>query len=73
MKPRNTLPAWMSKASASSLQGATVVCLVPVRTDTKWWHDYAMRDEIRLVGGRVRFGRAQSSAPFPSRNHRVQT
>ena len=34
---------WMEKAYKSSLVGATVVCLVPSRTDTAWWHDYAMR------------------------------
>ena len=34
---------WMKKAYESSLHGATVVCLVPARTDTKWWHDYAVK------------------------------
>lgn len=33
------LPAWMRKARASALEGATVVCLVPARTDTRWWQD----------------------------------
>jgi len=28
--------AWMQKAYESSLAGATVVCLVPARTDTRW-------------------------------------
>jgi len=60
------LPVWMAKAYASSLQGATVVCLVPSRTDTKWWHDFAMRGEVRLIRGRVRFAHAPSGAPFPS-------
>ena len=31
-----TIGAWMRKAYESALQGATVVCLVPARTDTKW-------------------------------------
>ena len=57
---------WMKKAYESSLNGATVVCLVPARTDTKWWHDYAMKGEIRLVKGRLKFGDSQNSAPFPS-------
>ena len=57
---------WMKKAYESSLNGATVVCLVPARTDTKWWHDYAMKGEIRLVKGRLKFGGGQNSAPFPS-------
>ncbi len=57
---------WMKKAYESSLKGATVVCLVPARTDTKWWHDYAMKGEIRLIKGRLKFGDSQNSAPFPS-------
>jgi phage N-6-adenine methyltransferase len=59
--------AWMKKAYEESLRGATVVCLVPSRTDTFWWHEYAMKaDEIRYVRGRVRFIGAESTAPFPS-------
>ena len=57
---------WMKKAYESSLQGATVVCLVPSRTDTYWWHEYAMKGEIRLLRGRLKFGDAVYSAPFPS-------
>lgn len=58
---------WMAKAhSAASRELATVVCLVPARTDTKWWHAFAMRHEIRLLRGRLRFGDATTSAPFPS-------
>lgn len=55
---------WMKKALESE---ATVVCLVPARTDTKWWHDYAMKaSEIRFVKGRLKFGDSKNSAPFPS-------
>ena len=58
---------WMEKAYVSSLKGATVVCLVPARTDTRWWHDYAMSaSEIKFVKGRLKFGDAENSAPFPS-------
>ncbi|HXU02151.1 MAG TPA: DNA N-6-adenine-methyltransferase [Polyangia bacterium] len=58
---------WMRKAFAASLAGATVVCLVPSRTDTGWWHDFAMRaHERRFLRGRVRFVGATSGAPFPS-------
>lgn len=57
---------WMEKAYYSSLRGATVVCLVPSRTDTRWWHDYAMKGDITFIKGRLRFGGAKNSAPFPS-------
>ena len=56
--------AWMKKASETK---GLVVCLVPARTDTKWWHDYAMKaKEIRFVRGRLHFGDSKNSAPFPS-------
>jgi phage N-6-adenine-methyltransferase len=57
---------WMKKAYESSLSGATVVCLVPARTDTKWWHEYAMKGDIEFIRGRLKFGDSQNSAPFPS-------
>ena len=57
---------WMRKAYEASLDGATVVCLVPARTDTAWWWDYAMKGDIRFVRGRLKFGGSKDSAPFPS-------
>jgi phage N-6-adenine-methyltransferase len=60
------IKAWMRKAYEASRNGATVVCLVPARTDTAWWHDYAMKGQIRFLRGRLKFGGAANSAPFPS-------
>jgi len=60
------IKACMKKAWESSLSGATVVCLVPSRTDTAWWHDYAMKGDIEFIRGRLKFGGAKNSAPFPS-------
>jgi hypothetical protein len=48
------------------VRGATVVCLVPARTDTAWWHDYAMKGKITFIRGRLKFGGQKNSAPFPS-------
>ena len=61
-----TIGLWMAKALHSSRSGATVVCLVPARTDTRWWHDYAMKGEIEFLRGRLKFGGHRNSAPFPS-------
>ena len=61
-----TISKWMKKAYESSLSGATVVCLVPARTDTNWWHDYAMKGDIEFIRGRLKFGGSKNSAPFPS-------
>lgn len=68
------ISGWMWKAWAASLDGATVVCLVPARTDTRWWHDYVIggRAEVRFLPGRIKFegrdgsGGRQGRAPFPS-------
>lgn len=58
--------AWVRKAYESAQQGATVVCLLPARTDTAWFHDYCQRGEIRFLRGRLKFGGSKNSAPFPS-------
>lgn len=58
--------AWMKKAYESALHGALVVCLVPARTDTAWWHEYAVRGDVTFLRGRVRFVGAPFNAPFPS-------
>ena len=58
---------WIEKAYWESTKGCIVVCLTFARTDTKWWHDWAMRAaEIRLVQGRIKFQDALNSAPAPS-------
>ena len=58
--------AWMAKAYRASQAGATVVCLVPARTDTAWWHDYAAKGAVEFLRGRLKFGGHKNSAPFPS-------
>lgn len=57
---------WMEKAFESSKKGCLVICLVPARTDTNWWHNYAIKGEIRFIKGRLKFGGSKTSAPFPS-------
>jgi phage N-6-adenine-methyltransferase len=56
----------------------TVTMLIPARTDTKWWHAYCAKGEVRFVKGRLKFinpalpsyradGQFKMSpAPFPS-------
>ncbi len=57
---------WVRKAYESSREGATVVCLVPARTDTAWFQDFCMKGELRFIRGRLKFGGSKNSAPFPS-------
>lgn len=60
---------FMAKADAEAKKGATVVCLVPARTDTEWWERYCAPYERRFLRGRLRFflrGEESGTAPFPS-------
>ena len=53
---------WVEKAVKS-----TVVMLLPARTDTGWFHDWCLPyGEITYIRGRLKFGGATNSAPFPS-------
>lgn len=65
--PYSEIGPWMEKAMLESTAGKCVVLLVPSRTDTRWWHSYAMKaKEIRFIKGRLRFNGAKNGAPFPS-------
>jgi len=65
--PYSQISAWCKKSYEESLKGKIVVMLIPSRTDTRWWHNYIMKArEIRFIKGRLRFGDAKNSAPFPS-------
>ena len=63
---------WVKKAYETSLMdwqhtGYKVVCLLPARTDTAWWHDYVIPyGKIEFLRGRLKFGGHKNSAPFPS-------
>ena len=56
---------WVKKAHATT--NSIVVMLIPARTDTSYWHDHIFgHAEVRFVRGRLKFGDATNSAPFPS-------
>ncbi len=62
-----TIGRWMEKARLSARGGAVVVCLIPARTDTRWWvENVCEASECRFIAGRVKFGDADVGAPFPS-------
>lgn len=57
---------WVKKAKLSS-QDATIVCLLPARTDTKWWQDNVPEASLVVfIKGRLKFSNYSNSAPFPS-------
>lgn len=66
------IKAWVKKAAECKRR---VVCLLPARTCTKWWHRYVWDKKadapypgvrVRFIEGRVKFGKAKAGAPFPS-------
>lgn len=58
---------WVRRAYEASMQGsAQVVCLLPARTDTNWWHDYCTKGLVTFIRGRLKFGGHKNPAPFPS-------
>lgn len=60
--------SWVEKAhkEVSAGRAEKVVCLVPARTDTAWWHDWVTRGEVTFIRGRLKFGGHKHNAPFPS-------
>lgn len=63
---KHKLVDWIKKAFEESKQGATIVMLIPARTNTKWWHEYCMNaSEVRFICGRPKFGGATHGLPQP--------
>lgn len=63
---KRPISAWVAKAHAESLMGATVVMLIPARTNTNWFHDFCLaKGEVRFVRGRPKFGDAEYGLPQP--------
>ena len=65
--PYSNVGDWLKKGYEESQKGCRVVMLVPARTDTKAFHNYAMKAaRIHLIKGRLKFSGSKNSAPFPS-------
>jgi phage N-6-adenine-methyltransferase len=67
--PYGDIKTWVKKAHDESVNNnAVVVLLIPARTDTRYWHDFIMKEaeSIYFVKGRLKFGNSVNSAPFPS-------
>ena len=73
--PYSQISEWIKKASIENAKGTTVICLIPSRTDTRYWHQYIWNKathrpydgvEVRFLQGRLKFSNSKNSAPFPS-------
>ena len=53
---------WIEKAYRESRKGAVVVCLIPARTDTSYWHDWIFpyAHDIKFLKGRIKFKHSES-------------
>jgi phage N-6-adenine-methyltransferase len=63
--PYKDLKTWVKKAYEESRKGAVVCCLIPARTNTKWWLDYASKGEVRFIIGRPKFDGCVHGLPQP--------
>jgi len=50
-----TIGKWVKKAWTESLTDTLVVCLLPARVDTRWWHEYAKQGFVYFLQGRLKF------------------
>ena len=48
---------FVRKALEESKKGKTIVCLLPVRSNTKWWHETIIdtKAEVRFLRGEIKF------------------
>ncbi len=59
------LARWVKKCHDEAKRGVLVVGLIPVRSNTSYWHDYIMGNEIRFVRGYPKFGNAKQGLKAP--------
>lgn len=73
--PHSQVDLWVKKAQWEAIEAPLVgprvelvCCLLPARTDTKWFHGvvFPYASYIGFISGRIKFGNAKNSAPFPS-------
>lgn len=67
--PYSNIEPFLLKAIDELKEGRANKCvfLIPVRSDTKYWHNLIMKyaSEIRFVKSRLNFNESKSPAPFP--------
>ena len=63
---QSSLGKWVRKAYEAAQKGAVVVALLPMFTDTAWFHDYASHATIELLRGRLQYDNRTDNgyAPF---------
>lgn len=62
--PYKDMKKFIQKAY-SERNNAVTVCLIPARTNTRWWHDYCMQGEVYFICGRPKFIGCKHGLPQP--------
>ena len=66
--PYSKIKLWVEKCFLEfKNNNATIVLLIPARTDTQYFHNYILNQaKIIFLKGRLHFNNSKNSAPFPS-------
>ena len=56
---------WLEKARREKANGVTTVALIPARTNTGWFHEICLKEEVRFIRGRPKFNGAAHGLPQP--------
>lgn len=64
--PYDKCKEFVAKCMAEDEKAKLVCLLVPARTDTKWFQSLPFGTWVFFFRGRLKFGQAGNSAPFPS-------
>jgi len=66
--PYSDIYPWLQKGESSIKNGEcdVAVFLLPSRTGTAWFHDFALKHEVRFIRGRLKFNGLKTSPTFDS-------
>lgn len=62
---------FLQKGYEESLKDSIVVFLIPARVDTKWWHNYCSKGEVRFIKGRLKFQNRTFPSWTPNNTHKI--
>lgn len=64
--PYSEIPKWIERGHIAVTSGEcdVAVFLLPSRTGVGWFHEFALRHEVRFIRGRLNFGGSTTNAPF---------
>ena len=64
--PFNDIQTWLDKAIVEAKSGTTSVFLLPLRADSRWFHQLAFNFPLLVFHKRIKFDGYSKPAPWPS-------